>query len=154
MFNQLLKQITSALDSQNNESSVTPLDIERVSATLLVEIARADHDISPQERDAIYAALEATSSLDAPELTALVDEALAGADNTLSLHSHVSTINEFFKSHDKLALVEQMWRVAFADGNVDGYEEYTIRKLCDLLYVKHRDYLQAKLRVAEESKLI
>jgi uncharacterized tellurite resistance protein B-like protein len=150
MFNQLLKQITSALDPLNNDGTVAPLDIERVSAMLLVEIARADHDINHQEREAISQALATTSSLGASELSELVDEAFASADNTVSLHAHVSVINESFKKQDKLALVEQMWRVSFADGNIDRYEEYTIRKLCDLLYVKHREYIQAKLKVAEE----
>lgn len=151
MFNQLLKQIASALDPQDSDSVVTALDIERVSAILLVEIARADHDIKQEEREAITQALAATSALSATELNELVDEALSSADNTISLHEHVSLINQSFKKEDKLALVEQMWRVAFADGNVDGYEEYTIRKLCDLLFVKHREYIQAKLRVAKES---
>ena len=151
MFNQLLKQITAALDPQNTDNVVPSLDIERVTATLLVEIARADHEIASQERDAIVAALAATSALDSSELNALVEEAFTNADNTISLHSHVSLINESFNMPAKLALVEQMWRVAYADGNIDGYEEYTIRKLCDLLYVRHRDYIQAKLRVAKEA---
>lgn len=151
MFNQLLKQITSALDPQNNDSTLAPLDVERVSAMLLVEIARADHDINQQEREAISQALSATSSLGASELSELVDEAFDSVDNTLSLHAHVSLINESFNRQDKLALVEQMWRVAYADGNIDRYEEYTIRKLCDLIYVKHREYIQAKLKIAEES---
>ena len=151
MFNQLLKQVTSALDPQDNDSTLAPLDVERVSAMLLVEIARADHDINQQEREAISQALSATSSLGASELSELVDEAFDSVDNTLSLHAHVSLINESFNRQDKLALVEQMWRVAYADGNIDRYEEYTIRKLCDLLYVKHREYIQAKLKIAEES---
>ena len=151
MFNQLLKQITLALDPQNSDSVVAPLDIERVSAVLLVEIARADHDISQEERQAIAVALAATSTLSQIELNELIDEVLASSDNVLSLHAHVSLINETFKKQDKLALVEQMWRVAFADGNVDGYEEYTIRKICELLFLKHRDYMQAKLRVAAET---
>ena len=86
----------------------------------------------------------------ATELNELIDEVFDSADHVLSLHSHVSLINESFNKEDKLALVTQMWRVAFADGNVDGYEEYTIRKICDLLFIKHRDYMQAKLRVATE----
>ena len=150
MFNQLLKQISSALDPQSSSSVVAPLDIERVSAVLLVEIARADHDISQEERDAISKALAATSTLTATELNELIDEVFDSADHVLSLHAHVSLINESFNKEDKLALVTQMWRVAFADGNVDGYEEYTIRKISDLLFIKHRDYMQAKLRVAKE----
>ena len=66
----------------------------------------------------------------------------------MSLHSHVRIINDNLSKSDKLLLVEQMWRVAYADGNIDCYEEYTIRKLCDLLYLKHRDFMQAKLRAS------
>ena len=153
MFNQLLKQLTSSLNRQNEQSALQSLDIERVSAVLLVEIARADHIIRAEERKAIKKALAETSSMSASELDELVDEALSSADNTVSLHAHVNLINESFNQQDKIALVEQMWRVAFADGKVDadGYEEYTIRKLCDLLHVKHRDYVQAKLKVAAGS---
>jgi uncharacterized tellurite resistance protein B-like protein len=60
-------------------------------------------------------------------------------------------INESFKRQDKLALVEHIWRVACADGNIDRYGEYTIRKLCDLLFVKRRENIQATLKIAEES---
>jgi len=148
MLNQFFKQITSALESQPGEQAVKSEDIERVSAVLLVEIARSDHDISDPERSAILSALNESSSLPSSELEALVEDAFQDADNTLSLHEHVRLINENFEKADKLLLIEQMWRVAFADGNVDGYEEYTIRKLSDLLYIKHRDYMQAKLKVA------
>jgi len=148
MLNQFFKQITSALESQTGEQAVKSEDIERVSAVLLVEIARSDHDISDTERAAILSALTESSSLPSSELEALVEDAFQDADNTLSLHEHVRLINENFEKAKKLLLIEQMWRVAFADGNVDSYEEYTIRKLCDLLHIKHRDYMQAKLKVA------
>ena len=150
MFNQLLKQMTSAFDPQSHEKTLAPLDAERVSAVLLVEIARSDHEISLDERQTIKKALSASTTLSEAELDDLIGEAFSNVDNTLSLYEHVKLINDSFGKEDKLALVEQMWRVAYADGNVDGYEEYTIRKLCDLLYVRHRDYIQAKLKVAEE----
>lgn len=150
MFKQLLQQITSTLEANSDNQSVLQHDIERICAVLLVEIARSDHDVSTVERTAIADALSQTSSLERTELEALVSEAFADADNTLSLHEHVRLINETFKKEDKISLLEHMWRVAFADGNVDGYEEYTIRKLSDLLHMKHRDFMQAKLKVADE----
>lgn len=79
----------------------------------------------------------------------MVDDAFNEADGAMSLYEHVQLINDHFDRRSKLALVEQMWRVALADGNIDGYEEYTIRKLCDLLFIKHRDFMQAKLKVIE-----
>lgn len=151
MLNQLVSRISAALDP-SGAAVVEPLDIERVTSVLLVEIARADHDVEDQEREAIIQALgQSSGNLNVAELDALVTEALADADNAVSLHEHVRLINEHFTKEHKIALVKQMWRVAFADGNIDRYEEYTIRKLCDLLYIKHRDFMQAKLHVMEET---
>lgn len=149
MFKQLLQQISNTLEPGNASPGLMQNDIERICAVLLVEIARSDHDVSEVERAAIVKALTHSSSLELTELEALVDEAFLDADNTLSLHEHVRVINETFGKEDKIALLEHMWRVAYADGNVDGYEEYTIRKLSDLLFMKHRDFMQAKLKVAE-----
>ena len=39
-----------------------------------------------------------------------------------------------------------LWDIAYADGRIDKYEDYTIRKISDLLYVKHSDFMKAKLR--------
>ncbi len=150
MFKQLLEQITASLDPATSKARVQPLDIERICAILLVEIARSDNDVSDVERQSIADALSESSALDSAELTELVNEAFVDADNAVSLHEHVRLINDNFKKDDKTALLEHMWRVAFADGNIDGYEEYTIRKLSDLLHMNHRDFMQAKLKVVDE----
>jgi uncharacterized tellurite resistance protein B-like protein len=141
LFEHLLSSI-----NQPDASSTDAAQMERVSAILLVEIARADHDIDSAERDEIARAIGASSALPAEEVDELIDEAMCEADATLSLHTHVSEINRQFDKQNKLALVEHMWRVALADGKIDQYEEYTIRKLCDLIHVKHRDFMQAKHR--------
>lgn len=148
LFERLLGSI-----NQSEASATDATQIERVCAILLVEIARADHEIESVEREEIARAIGASSALSATEIDELIDEALCEADATLSLHSHISEINRQFSKQEKFALVEQMWRVALADGKVDQYEEYTIRKLCDLIYVKHRDFMQAKHRAIGSQNL-
>ena len=44
-----------------------------------------------------------------------------------------------------------LWRVAFADGRIDKYEEHLVRKAADLLYVPHRHFIRAKLKIEGES---
>jgi uncharacterized tellurite resistance protein B-like protein len=44
-----------------------------------------------------------------------------------------------------------MWRVAYADAELSAYEQHTIRKIADLLYVPHRAYIAAKLRARDAS---
>jgi uncharacterized tellurite resistance protein B-like protein len=40
-----------------------------------------------------------------------------------------------------------MWTVAYADGDLDKYEEHLIRQVAELTYVPHSDYIQCKLNV-------
>lgn len=146
MFNQWINRIT-AVTSSKDDSTVA--DIERVSAALLVEIARADHQLDDAEIQSITKALQQSSSLADDEVKALVSDAVVDADSAISLHEHVRQVNEHFDQEQKIMLIEQMWRVAAADGNVDHYEDYTIRKLSDLLYVRHSEFIKAKLRVLD-----
>ena len=146
MFTQLINRAALAL-APNANDDVVRLDIQRVTAMLLIEIARADHEVGADELAAIHEALSSASTLPESEVTDILQEAVNEAESTICLHEHLSLINEQFDKTSKIALVEQMWRVAMSNGDIDHYEEYTIRKLCDLLYVKHRDFMQAKHRV-------
>jgi len=147
MFSQWVSRLASS--AQAPDIKATQADIERVSASLLVEIARSDHNLETVEIDSIVATLQQSSSLPDEEIKSLVDTAIAEVDNAVCLHEHVRLINEQFEQEQKVALIEQMWRVAAADGDVDRYEDYTIRKLSDLLHVRHSAFIQAKLRVIE-----
>ena len=147
MLERWINQLSQTLQADSPDASASQADLQRVSAQLLVEVARADHSIDDAERQSMRMALCQAFELDESEIDAILDAAIAGADGTVSLHAHVALINDHLDKPAKLALVEQMWRVAMADGDLDKYEEYTIRKLCDLLYVKHRDFMQTKLRV-------
>jgi uncharacterized tellurite resistance protein B-like protein len=147
MFQQWIKNLQQA---SGDEVANDVRWVERVSALLLVEIARSDASIDAEEIDTIRQALQASSSsMDATEIDEILDSARQDADAAVSLHNQVRQINDGFSREQKLALVEQMWRVAIADGDLDKYEEHTIRKLCGLIYVNHREFIQAKLRVMQ-----
>ena len=127
-------------------------DLERLTAQLLVEIAWSDHVIEATEHDAMVSALEESTSLSTEEIRMILAAAINNLDHTVTLHEHISAINSQLDRPKKTKLVEQMWRVAFADGDLDKYEEHTIRNLSDLLYIKHSDFIKAKLRVLDQKQ--
>lgn len=151
MFNQWIDRIKLATQESATGAGSNDLqdDFARVSAALLVEVARADHQLDASEIASITSALQQSSSLEKSEITDIVESAVANADNAISLHEHIKLVNEHFEQEQKYLLVEQMWRVAVADGNIDRYEDYTIRKTSDLLHVRHSEFIKAKLRVIE-----
>ena len=119
------------------------------AAALLFEMLRADHREHPEERKAMERVLQKTFSLDAEETQQLADLAEAEAAGAISLYEFTSLINQSFSPEEKVRVVEMLWQVAFADGHLDRYEEALVRKVAELIYVPHRDFIQAKHRVQE-----
>ena len=54
-----------------------------------------------------------------------------------------------FTPEQKVSVVEMLWQVAYAEGRLDPYEEALVRKIADLIYVPHREFIQAKHRIQE-----
>ena len=147
MLERLLARLSGETDP---DAGADERDVERMAAVLLVEVARADGHVDDAELDAVRRALARSSSLPADELDALVDEAVREGEAATSLHAYTSAVNDAYDKPGRVRLVEHLWRVARADGRLDRYEEHVIRRIADLLYVKHRDFVQAKLRVFGE----
>ncbi len=120
------------------------------TATLLVEMIRADFEVHATEERTVIEALQSAFELTPNETTALFDEAHACADEAISLHEFTTLINEHLDAAQKYHIIELLWQVAYADGAIDKYEEHFVRKVADLLYVRHRSFIRAKLS-AEQS---
>lgn len=115
------------------------------AATLLVETARADFQEDAEEQRMLEVALATGLKLPKAEIRTLLDEASTRADHATSLYEFTRVINDHFSPERKQELVEMMWQVAWADGNLHHYEEHLIRKVADLIYVPHEDFIRAKL---------
>lgn len=147
MFQQWVKNFQLGSEQQKAPEQYA---LERVSAVLLIEIARADSEIDESEIAVVGRAVEAScASVPSDELEEIIATARKDAESSISFHDHIRQINRGFSREQKLKLIEQMWRVAYADGDLDKYEEYTIRKLAELLFVEHQEFIKAKLRVIE-----
>ena len=115
-------------------------------AALLVEVLRADYDVSAAERRQVVDSIGGVLALDAGQCAALLEEAEHTVDRAHDLHQFTSEVNRALDHGEKLRLVEQMWRVARPDATVHKYEEHIIRRVCDLLHGSHREFIAAKLR--------
>ncbi|MDY6828228.1 MAG: TerB family tellurite resistance protein [Pseudomonadota bacterium] len=135
-----------------NENTATVENRLRLaSAALLIEVTRADHSIDEREHQTLRALLQRCFELDGAELDELFELAEAEQADSTSLYQFTSLIHEHYSYLQKVELLTSMWRVAFADGTIDRYEEHLIRKVADLLYISHSDFIRAKLN-AEASQ--
>lgn len=113
-------------------------------AALLIEIANADHETHAAERAAIVHAVAEVCGLDEEAIATLLESATGAASEAVSFYDFTSIINAHFDAARKYALLVMLWRIAYADGRLDHYEEYYIRRLADLLHLSHRDFIRAK----------
>jgi uncharacterized tellurite resistance protein B-like protein len=115
------------------------------TAALLIETARADFNEDAAEVAKLTELLSTSLQLGQEEVQKLVLAAQARVDESTSLYEFTRVINDNCSADQKLQLVSAMWAVAYADGNVDKYEEHLIRQVAELTYVPHADYIQSKL---------
>ncbi|VAW74668.1 hypothetical protein MNBD_GAMMA13-1182, partial [hydrothermal vent metagenome] len=119
---------------------------------LLFEMLRADDSEHPDERVALERILQERFNLSAEETRTLSDLADQEATEAVSLYPFTGLINDYFTPEQKVQVVEMLWQIAYADTNLNPYEEALVRKIADLIYVPHRDFIQAKHRVQAGSQ--
>ena len=115
------------------------------AAALLIETARADFSQEASEQAALEQLLSTSLQLDPAAVRELLEAASNRLDDSTSLYEFTRVINDYYSATQKLELIGAMWRVAYADGDLDKYEEYLIRQVAELTYVPHADYIRAKL---------
>lgn len=76
---------------------------------------------------------------DALEETAKL--AITATDEAEDFYQFTSLVNEHYRAGEKQALVEDLWRVAWADGAVDKYEAHFIRRISGLIHVPHSQFI-------------
>ncbi len=120
--------------------------LQLATATLLLEVVRADFEVQQSELDKIRQLLVRQFNLNSRELEQMISEAGENADRLVSLQHITRQLNEQFSELEKIRVIEMMWEVVFADGNLDRYEEHLIRQVAELLYLPHSVFIKARLR--------
>lgn len=149
MFDKINDWLESTLqlkDSKQDEKHSTQL----AAAVLLLEVSRADFDISEAEKQAIRKILTTQFALSEKEATALLQYVITEHEQYTSSHPFIRLINEELDQAAKLNLLAGLWRVAYVDGELDKYEEYHIRKIADWLYLSHADFIRLKHKIMQE----
>ena len=138
----------SKKEEQNQKLDSSLLD--NACAALLVEIAFADKDFDDTEKDSLRETLVKTYGLNEGEIEEIIQDADKSVEESTSLYGYTRIVNDEFNYEDKLDLIRNLWKVAYADGNLDKYEEHLLRKISDLIHVSHSDYINIKLEMKSD----
>ncbi len=131
------------------KDSLSEHALQLATAALLIEMMRADTKTGEREQKTITRSLKNRFNLSSEETHALIRLAEEKVQASTSYYEFTSLINKGFRYEQKVKIVEHLWEVAFADAELDKHEEHMVRKIADLIYVKHKDFINAKLRVRD-----
>ncbi len=147
MFATIQSFINSATHSGSDADQENTIGLQLAAAALMVEVAVADFKQCPKERDTLLNALQKSFPLDSQALQQLISDAEQHQSNATSLYEFTSVLNQHCSQQEKFEILVNLWRVAFADGELDKYEDHRIRRIAELLNLSHREFIQSKLKV-------
>ena len=124
--------------------------LEIATCTLFIEVAKADSNFAPEERDKIISYMKSEFGLDDEHVEGLIDLAERNIEENDSIYEYTIIINQNFSNDEKYELLKKLWRLILSDNKLDMYEEHIIKKIGGLINMDHRDIIASKLEVKEE----
>ncbi|MDA9636959.1 TerB family tellurite resistance protein [SAR86 cluster bacterium] len=121
------------------------------AVSLMIEVSLADNIMDLTEINQLKKVLLDKFNITELKIDELIESGSKNQESSTSLYEFTRKINDEYDFSNKEKLITSMWEIAYADGNIDKYEEYVIRKVSDLIYVSHEDFIKSKQRAKNEN---
>jgi len=146
----IARMIDMLLRLVSRPADIPPADERLALAALLVEAARSDGDYAASERAQIGRILAARFGLDQAGAAQLRAEGEAAQAQAADVVRFTRAVKDAVAYEDRLAVIEALWEVIYADGAREMHESALMRKLCGLLHLADQDCGIVRQRVAEK----
>jgi uncharacterized tellurite resistance protein B-like protein len=121
----------------------------RLAATaLLVHVVSLDGEPSEVEKRKLHSLIESRFGLDRGTADQLIASATLVEGEAVDLYHFTSVIMRSVDEAGRLRIVEMMWELVYADGQVSEFEDNVVWRAADLLGVSSRDRIDLKHSVA------
>jgi uncharacterized tellurite resistance protein B-like protein len=124
-------------------------DLRLATAALLLEMARADRDETPDERQAAEDMLSRYFSIERAAAEELLQRAGESLHHAVSLYEFTRVLNDTLSPEERIRVVQMVGEVAAADGEFDKHEQHLLLKLADLLHLRRSEYAGIRASVLE-----
>ncbi len=146
----MLKRLAEFLGANDNAATRPSICYRLATCVILIEAARADNEFTQEERARIIDVMKHRFALTDEESIELLEASESAREHSLDLFRFTNQINESFSLAEKLSLVEEVWRIFYSDGYLDGHEDHLAHKLGLLLRLNHPQLIDVKMRVLTE----
>ncbi len=155
MFKKIVDKIVSGISASPAEGESTEVRehaLRLATAVLMIDVARADHSFDEDEFDRILELIGQHFDLDAEDTADLVVAAHERSKEAVSAYEFTQLLHDNLDESEKARIVSLLWQVAYADGELDKYENSFVLKISDLLHVSRARVMRLKHDAGESVK--
>jgi uncharacterized tellurite resistance protein B-like protein len=139
-------------NTDNTTETYSEQKLQIATCALFLEVANSDDEFSDTEKEFIKTTMQKEFNLSNDTLEQLMQLSEQQTRESVSLYEFTDIINKNFSRNEKLSIIKNLWRLAYADGRLDKYEEYFLRIINQNLHLEHADMIAAKLEVKKEKE--
>ena len=147
MIRKFVDKVVSAISVPSSEEESTE-DREHAlrlaTAVLMIDVARADHLFDENEFDRILELISKHFDLDAEDTAELIVAAHERSEDAVSAYEFTRLLHDNLDEREKSSIVSLLWQVAYADGELDKYEDSFVLTISDLLHVSRARVMRLK----------
>jgi uncharacterized tellurite resistance protein B-like protein len=144
---QFFEQNISFTEENNDEQQ-----LQLATAALFIEMMLQDGKVHDNEKISVLNAIKHCFNISDNEANVLFSLAEDELKHSTDYFQFTQLINKNFTPAQKVKVIENLWAIAYADSHLDDFEEHMVRKIAELIYVPHTQFIKAKLKVQERLK--
>ncbi|WP_029003993.1 TerB family tellurite resistance protein [Azorhizobium doebereinerae] len=152
MFRALSDFISDISGGRREASAFEDNDYRLASAVLLVHVMAIDGAVTDEEREVLKTILSSRFDLTESDTDALVELAITRDAEAVDLYAFTSILNRALDEEGRLRVVEMMFEVAYADGNLTEFEDNLVWRAAELLNIGSRDRVRIRRDVRREAE--
>jgi uncharacterized tellurite resistance protein B-like protein len=126
--------------------------LQIATAVILLEVALSDDEYTNDEQELIVEILKENFSLDDESVRELLLVSEEQRSRSIDLWHFTEIINSRYEDEDKYRIIEMVWKVIYADGRLDKFEDHIVHKLALILHIPHERMIEAKMKFIPDDR--
>jgi uncharacterized tellurite resistance protein B-like protein len=135
MFKKLFDDIMGRISAEDVAADDRDAAIRMATAVLMVDVALIDSSFDEIEFERMLGLVRNHFGLGTQAAAELINAANAEADELVSVHEFTELLRQHLDDDEKARVVELLWSTAYADGELNKYEDALVLKVSELLNV-------------------
>jgi uncharacterized tellurite resistance protein B-like protein len=148
MLDGLRQFLADVVSPHANDHRFDDNGYQLAATALLIHVVSLDGEPSEIEKAKLHSLIESRFGLDRGTADHLIKSATLVEGEAVDLYHFTSVIMRTVDEAGRIRIVEMMWELVYADGNVTEFEDNVVWRAADLLGVSSRDRIELKHQVA------